>query len=292
MENENKESKQSIEGEIVDKSKDLPMIMTASDNDLQSLVEQADKQVQYIKKIKVLSIKATNEDDWVKQDDKPYLEHMGTFKVRQLWKVDIFDMRIEKENLDDEQGKFILFTCYGKARFMGKEIDDIGTCSTRDDFFGRAHGKIKDIEEVDIESVKKKSVTNFQNRILKKILGLSFTWDDLKSAGLDISRIKSIEYKKTVTEEDKKLQDELKTILKEVFASDLLKGKEWLVKSTEFMGKDKDGKPEQVKGIDLVEKLVGKRLEICMHKAHELKRVFDKSVNDSKPKTTNGGEKK
>jgi hypothetical protein len=288
MENENK---QTIEGEVVDKGKDLPMIMTASENDLQSLVEQADKQVQYIKKIKILSIKATNEDDWVKQDDKPYLEHIGTFKVRQLWKVDIFDMHIEKENLDDEQGKFILFTCYGKARFMNKEIDDIGACSTRDDFFGRAHGQLKDIEQVDIESVKKKSVTNFQNRILKKILGLSFTWDDLKSAGLDITKIKSVEYKKTVTEEDKKLQDELKAILKEVFASDLMKGKEWLVKNTEFMGKDKDGKPEPVKGIDTCERLTGKRLEICMHKAHELKREYDKNVSKTDSKT-NGGEKK
>ena len=264
--------------ELTPPKESLPIILSDSTMNLREMVEQAEKQFEFIRKIKTISLKVTNESDWCEQDGKPYLELMGTMKIRQLWNVSISDQHIEREEVDDEKGRYIIYTCYGNACFRDREIQDIGTCSTRDALYGMKGGALKDIEEVDLENVKKKAVTNFQNRILKKILGLSFTWEELEGAGLKREKIGKVEYKRTITEEDKKLQDELKTILKEVYANEAVKIKEWLVKATEFTGRDKDGKPELVKGIDAVERLVGKRLEICLHKAHEAKRKFDAEV--------------
>jgi hypothetical protein len=271
---QNKEAKSSEAKDMAVRQGDLPLILTNENLELEALVKRADAQTEYIKKIKLISLKVTNENDWINQDDQPYLENMGTMKIRQLWKVGISDQRIEKEEFNDEKGKFLLFVCTGKADFMGIEITDIGTCSTRDDFFGKKGGVLKDIEEVDLENCKKKAVTNFQNRILKKILGLSFTWDDLKAAGLDISKIQAVKHKRSITEEDKKLQDELKAMLNEVYAADAAKIKEWLLKATTFIGKDK----QQVPGIDAIERLTGKRLEITMHKAKEALEKLNKTV--------------
>jgi len=266
-------------------TKELPVILTEDTQDLKAMVEQAEAQVQFITKIKKISLNATNSADWIAQDGRPYLQLIGSMKIRQLWGVEISEQRILREEFEDEAGKYILYTCSGKAKWRNHEIEDIGTCSTRDDFFGKQGGVLKDIETVDLENVKKKCVTNFQNRILKKILGLSFTWEDLEQAGIKRADIQAVNHGRTVTEDDKKRQDELKGILKEVYPGRPQDALAWLIKSTEFKGSDGN----LVRGIETVEKLTAKRLEICLHKAHELKRDFDKSVAGT---NANGGAKK
>lgn len=161
------------------------------------VIRRAELMVNGINKIKAISLKVTGPQDWTVQGGKPYLDVMGCMKVAQLWGVNFKERRFDPaggERITDDKGAYILFTVHGRAEFQGRTVEDVGTCSTRDDFFGRAQGKLKPIEDVDLENIKKKAVTNLQGRLLKKILGLSFTLDDLKAAGINLDKVSKTEY--------------------------------------------------------------------------------------------------
>lgn len=165
-------------------------------------IRRAEMMVDGINKIKAISIKVTGPQDWSIQGGKPYLEIMGCMKIAQLWGVNFKD-RVFKpeggERITDGKGDYILFTVHGRAEFKGRTVEDVGTASTRDDFFGtkkNAEGNRvpKPLEDVDLENIKKKAVTNLQGRLLKKILGLSYNLEDLKAAGINLDRVNKTEY--------------------------------------------------------------------------------------------------
>lgn len=160
-------------------------------------IRRAEMMVDGINKIKAISIKVTGPQDWTVQGGKPYLDAMGCMKIAQLWGVNFKGRAFQPEGgerITDEKGTYILFTVHGRAEFKGRTVEDVGTCSTRDDFFGRAQGKLKALEDVDLENIKKKAVTNLQGRLLKKILGLSFTVEDLQKAGINLEKVSKTEY--------------------------------------------------------------------------------------------------
>lgn len=165
-------------------------------------IRRAEMMVNGVNKIKAISIKVTNYSDWSLQNGKPFLENSGCMKIAQLWGVNFLDREFVPESgerLEDGRGRYVLFTCQGRAEFKGRTVEDIGTCSTRDDFFGtkkddKGNRQLKDLEDVDLENVKKKAVTNLQGRLLKKILGLNYTIEDLQNAGMDLNKIGKVAY--------------------------------------------------------------------------------------------------
>lgn len=187
------------EGEIVER-KELPLVL--ADGVLtEADIKKAEAMVEGINKIKAISIKVTNYSDWSLQSGRPYLENSGCMKIAQLWGVNFKDREFKPaggERIEDGKGVYIFFTCVGRAEFRGRTVEDIGTCSTRDDFFGtrKVEGdkQYKPLEDVDLENIKKKAVTNLQGRLLKKILGLNYTIEDLKAANIEIGKAASINY--------------------------------------------------------------------------------------------------
>jgi len=171
-----------------------PVVMQLDTNLTEEVVKRAEKAVEFVNKIKVLSIRVTNYLDWVDQQGKPYLQNSGCMKIAQLFGVNFIDKVIEVETITDDKGTYKIYTCKGRAEFHGRTVEDIGTCSTRDDFFGKANKQLKALEDVDLENIAKKCVTNWQNRVLKKILGLAFTWDDLKEANIATDKIGKVTY--------------------------------------------------------------------------------------------------
>lgn len=164
-------------------------------------IRRAELMVDGVKKIKAISAKVTNPNDWTIQNGNPYLQNTGCMKIAQLWGVNFLDRKFVPEGgelREDEKGSYYLFTVEGRAEFKGRIVEDVGTCSTRDDFFGtRKEAGIKaykPLGEVDIENIKKKAVTNLQGRLLKKILGLSYTMEELNAAGVILERSTQIKY--------------------------------------------------------------------------------------------------
>lgn len=197
---EGKELEAKVTGYGIAEKQDQPIIL--SDGLLtEEAIKRAELMVDGIKKIKTISIKVTNENDWSLQSGKPYLENTGCMKIAQLWGVNFINRRFEPEGgerYEDEKGTYWIYTCRGNAEFRGRVVEDIGTCSTRDDFFGtkKVDGEkvFKSPFEIDFENIKKKAVTNMQSRLLKKILGLSFTMEDLDKAGINLGKVTKINY--------------------------------------------------------------------------------------------------
>jgi len=166
----------------------------------------AEKQVEKFKKITVISLKMTTYRDWVDQNNSPYLIESGASKIAKLWGVDFSinknemgKIQVEREFLDDDLGKYYSYTASGRAysKILKCAVEDIGTCSQRDKFFAFANGKWKLPSETDETNIKKASVTNLYNRLLKRLCGLNnLTYEQLGEAGIDTSKIQKVEYGK------------------------------------------------------------------------------------------------
>ncbi len=236
----------------------LPLILEKGETaDIETIINNVGKQVDLINKVKTLALKLTTKDDWINENGQPYLMWRGTSKIRQIFGIDIKDKKVKIDEYKDELGIYKIVTIIGKGVFRGIEVDALGVCSTRDKFFGKEQDRVKDIEEVDISNIIRKAETNFNQRLLKSILGLHFTWADLELVGIEMSKTASVTYKKTITEDDVKKQDELQKMLNDYFGTDNEAISHYLVTISAF--KSKDGK--DVAGLDSVKKLSGKRLE-------------------------------
>lgn len=254
----------------------LPIVLTADPGSMETVIKNAEKQVEFVKRIKNIALSVTNERDWSDQDGQPYLESMGCMKVRGLFGVDLFDQKRTMDKMDDEKGKYVLVTITGKARFGGKVVEDIGTCSTRDSFFGKAKGVAKALEDVDMENIIKKAVTNLQNRLLKKALGLGFTWEDLSSAKLNVDKIKAERSVQRgagrtmpqATDQEKQRQEEIRKWVLEMSGGDTAVAGNALEEMTRFPG----SKGETVPGVKSVTQLTATRLNINHSK---IKAVYD-----------------
>lgn len=150
-------------------------------------IRKADKAVVGLNKIKSISLKLTNKADWAIFNKKPCLQNSGCMKIAGLWGVSFISPSIVEERKTDERGEYIIYTCSGIAEFRKRTVEDIGTSSTRDSLLGTVNGALRPLADVDLQDVKKMSVTNWQSRILKKILGLAFTMEDLEQAGIKLT---------------------------------------------------------------------------------------------------------
>lgn len=148
------------------------------------MLAQAEKFVKFHARIRELALTVTSVADWVNQDGKPYLEWTGSSKVAHTFGVSYgveSPPEITKEELEDEKGRYINFQCAGPISWGGRTIYEIGTGSSRDAFFGKVKGEYLPLSEIDMTDVKKKAMTNWLNRGLKSLLGLSFTWEEIET---------------------------------------------------------------------------------------------------------------
>ena len=173
----------------------MPLIMQGNGGLItDEAIKRAELQIEGIKKIKALSIRVTNEDDWVIFEGKPTTQNSGNMKIAQLWGVSFLSPKIEETRRNDEKGEYIEFTISGYGEWNKRQIHDIGTFSTRDPLLGKVKGEYRPLCDVDLQDVKKAALSNWQSRILRKVLGLSFNLDDLKNAGLDVAKIKGTKF--------------------------------------------------------------------------------------------------
>lgn len=157
-----------------------------------------EKNVELFNKIKIVALKMTKVTDWVDMGGNPYLMDRGVENIGITFGVDISDLRQTMEWAEDAKGRYYSFITFGKAyaKKLGRYVEDIGVCSQRDKFFGMVGGKFKEIEEVDMPNIRRKSVTNLYSRVTKRVVGLmGVTFDDLKASGMDITKIVKVEYK-------------------------------------------------------------------------------------------------
>jgi len=256
----------------VEDSKDLiPALPTATEiKDVETSVKAAEQYIEVMGRIRLAAIKLTNKLDWCNQNGKPYLEKSGCDKVAAAFGIKIFDINIEKENVEDDNGKYIIYTCHGCGKWNNHEESEIGTCSTRDEFFGKAGGKFRPLSEIDLTDIKKKAFTNFANRIIKKLIGLSFTWDEIRELSngkITEGNTAGVSYTggkqggNTDSPETKAKRDQIKAMLMTLCDGEEPVARAQLVQLTSF---EKDGKT--IQGKDSTLKLTEKQVNLVFEK--------------------------
>lgn len=182
-------------------SQNIDRVVSATGEiDLFSEIERRNK---FFEKLMSVAIQSTTHLDWMDQSGKPYLENSGSEKIARRFGISTQIVEPTIEWFDDVKGRYYVFTTKGKAwlpRGIGStvdEVEEIGTASSRDDFFGKSDGEWKPIELVDITDIKKKCYTNCFGRLIRKLLGLNgLTWDFLESHGIKKEDCAGVSYRK------------------------------------------------------------------------------------------------
>jgi len=105
-----------------------------------------------------------------------------------------------KDEFEDEEGKYYIFCHHAEASYTLPDgrvlaVTVPGYFSTRDPFFGKAHGSFKAIEAVDIQDVIRASATEARKKAVFALLGLGEpTKDDLKKLGVKVDIINTVEF--------------------------------------------------------------------------------------------------
>ncbi len=217
---------------------------------IEDLISVAQKRMETVPKLIGLSLKVTNYRDWALQDGNPYLCHSGAEKVARLFGVKISDVASKKEMTEDSEGRFYIYVLTGKFSLPGDmdSIEAIGTCSQRDGFFSKAQGKRKDTSEIDETNILKAAYSNLVVNGITHLLGLrNITVEQLKEAGIDMSKVLSIGYgkgtqkvSKTLDAESLKLRKRIAVMALQMAGGDESKVGDILKENSFFTVDDKD----------------------------------------------------
>ncbi len=159
-------------------------------------LEIIEKRLALFDRLMGVAIKTTSQSDWIDQNGKPYLQGSGAEKVARRFAVRIFDTVIEREELQDEKGRYYMYTAFGKFSLSERDtIDAVGTCSSRDPFFSKG-GKVE-TADIDMGNIKKSAYTNCIVNGITKLLGLrNLTWEDLSRYGIGRDGKATVKYDK------------------------------------------------------------------------------------------------
>lgn len=251
--------------------------------DAEDLISIAQRRVETVQRIIEVALKITTYRDWVNQNGEPYLVHSGAEKVARLFGVTLSDIKTEKIIAEDTRGKFYIYKTTGKAVLPGKfdSIEALGTCSQRDKFFAKSGEAWLDTIEIDETNIMKASYSNFVVNAITHLLGLrNLTWDQLKEAGIDKSKILEIKYGKGTQKVSKTLSKEAIEIRKKIYdmALQMAGGDEkeasTFIKQESLFTFERDGKKVE-KYAETIEQLTTEKWIASTY--GRMKKVFEKA---------------
>lgn len=265
----------------------LPSVVPQGDIiNLEQSIQAAEKYVNLMDRIRKMAIKLLNITDVSNQGGKPYIEKSGCDKIASAFGVHIFNTEFTRESFSDDKGDYYVYTCSGHGKWNNHEESDVGVASSRDDFFGtfkdNGEKKFKPLSEVDPCDIKKKALTNFANRIIKKLIGLSFSWEELSSLSdgvITADTCKKVEFGRgskggtTDSPATAKLRNECRAWLLKLNDGEPEQAKAMLISETAFQGKD-----GPMAGKDHINKLSEKQVQILHGKLKKKVYEFDRMV--------------
>lgn len=155
-------------------------------------LEEARERLKLMAGLKKLAISYTTADEWKRFGDKPYLEATGAMKFAQVFNISFSGAVIQPFAYTDDRGPVTEFYASVTAHFGDRTCQGEGVSSTADEFFNGREVDPNDPEkkrtrrlpmsEIDRPSVRKKAYTQACADATRKILGLSFTWDEVNAA--------------------------------------------------------------------------------------------------------------
>jgi len=242
--------------------------------------------------LKLLAIRSTNPEDWVMMGGKPYLTESGCMKFAQIYGVSFRDLQVNAVHYTDEEGPVIEFFATVTAIFQNRFDVESGSAATSEKFFNRVDPETKKVirlplSEINRPNVRKKAITSARARATRKILGLSFSKEEvikaLKEAGKDPSRIPGVTYGerheksrstgKGILNETKK---KIANMVFEMAGEDKELAQNMLESYSEFTAKD----GTHIKGVRKVTELSDKRAQAVYGR---VKKEYQQFLSEQKP---------
>ncbi len=238
-------------------------IMTMDEN-IEVVIQRAEKQVEILKKVLGIALKRLSPLDWVDQQGKPYLAASGAEKLMPLFGISVYNTSYEKKFSEDDNGQSYVYSYKGTFAWGGGSIEALGACSSRDKFFAwdSKEQTYKPLSQVDETNIMKSAYTNMIANGITRLLGIrNLTWEQLKEFGVDQEKAAKVQYggKKATDDEVTKWQNEIDKWLLEMCYNDKNKALNYLITLTAFTAKD--GK--EIAGVNTVKRLTGQRLNIA-----------------------------
>ena len=180
--------------EIIDATVTEASVPAIADDTLIAVAEQAEKRITAMLKIKSMSLKVTNPNDWIDQGGKPYLQVSGAEKVGRLFGI---SWRIDEPVFESEEGGHFSYTYKGYFTLGGSTIEAIGTRASKDGFFRKYDNGIElPPSAIDKGDVKKSAYTNLLGNGITRILGMrNLTWSELAEAGIKQEEVQKVNFK-------------------------------------------------------------------------------------------------
>lgn len=167
-----------------------PPVEMASDN-LLAIARDAENRIAAVNKIKSIALKVTNDNDWIDENGKPYLQCSGAEKVARVFGI---SWRVSEPVFEQEDDGHYRYRYKGEFFMKGASIEAVGTRSSKDPFFSRKHQKDIPPEKIDKANIMKSSYTNCIGNGITRLLGIrNLTWGELNSVGIKASS--KVEYK-------------------------------------------------------------------------------------------------
>lgn len=181
----NKKTTLPIQVETMDQGAVTVLEANLSPEKLEEALANRDKQKKlFLKHL----LRQTHEGHWMSYHRKPYLLAPGAHAVAQEAGITIEAPQEKESRSEDDKGPIVRFDFTGAFKTKGTSQVLTGGASSRDDFF-KDNGVFKPLSKIETD-VRKKAYTNWLNRGIKAILGITeLTWQQLGEAGLDVERI-------------------------------------------------------------------------------------------------------
>ncbi len=244
------------------------------------IIASAERRIAHVQKILEMSLKVTKANDWVDQNGKPYLMGSGAEKIARLFAVSWKDIKSEKIHSEDETGKFYFYQVSGVFNLKKDSILAIGIRSSKDKFFARSGGKLKELSEIDEPNIAKAAYTNCVVNGVTRLLGLrGLDWETVEKAGMRKDTVSSVSYKQGTPgkEDENSTRQKLRDCIMQMVDQDMKRAAEKIEILSTFTNKDGD----TVKGKRHEDYLSGKWLMSTYGKAKtEYKKQFGEEYSN------------
>lgn len=262
------------------------IVQTMSNESFVANLEMAAKNAVRIENaMRSMLIAVTQPGDWKEFDGEACLTSAGAERYLKHFGISLVNWTSKKETFNDGNGSGYryIYTC--DALWAGRQVHAEGRYGTRDKFLGYANGQWRDVSDINENHVQNAAYHICVGNAIKTLLGMrGLEMTTLKTIlagqGKDITKVASVQHNQGaqggVSDDDRSRQVDIGKWLGQMYHNDESAMKDALVSVTSFKGKD----GTQVKGVDSIKLLKGKRLEIA-HK--NIKQCFDdwvKSMDD------------
>ena len=244
---------------------------------LQQFIDQIDARASLWKALRKKALQQTSNEDWTVMGDKPYWQRGAVSAIFSFLGCEVRDLKkLPRESDTDKTGRLdYYYSTTGKMDWNGKTVEEIGMASTRDQFFAQRTNKetkekyLLPLEEIDLQDVDKKSITNLYSRLLARIFKAP-SLAELKDAGINpgskVTYSTGSQGGSTDTADTKNLRTELGNTILAIGKITNEEGPAILKRLTSFPGKD-GGK--DFPGYDSLNKVSEKMLQKTLSKAKD-----------------------